>query len=42
MDSFPVLSAITFLPLVGALIILFFVREDDNVVGSRRAQQIAF
>ncbi|MGB9153216.1 MAG: NADH-quinone oxidoreductase subunit M [Alphaproteobacteria bacterium] len=41
MDSFPVLSAITFLPLVGALIILFFVREDDNVVGSRRAQQIA-
>jgi len=41
MDSFPLLSAITFLPLLGALVILFFVREDDNIVGSRRAQQIA-
>ena len=41
MDSFPILSVVTFLPLFGALLILLFVHEDDDTVGSKMAQVIA-
>jgi NADH-quinone oxidoreductase subunit M len=42
MNSFPLLSAITFLPLVGALIILLFVKGGEgNALGNKLSQQIA-
>ena len=42
MTSFPILSAITFLPLLGALLILLFVKGGEgNKIGAKIAQQIA-
>ena len=40
MTAFPLLSLLTFLPLLGALAILLFVKNDDE--GAKRAQKIAF
>jgi NADH-quinone oxidoreductase subunit M len=43
MMSFPILSAITFLPLLGAILIFLFVRGgEDNKAGAKLAQFIAF
>jgi NADH-quinone oxidoreductase subunit M len=42
MDSFPILSVVTFLPILGALLIMLFVRGgEDNKAGTKIAQQIA-
>ncbi len=42
MTVFPILSAVTFLPLLGALAILLFVRGgEDNARGSRLARTVA-
>ncbi|MDE2029266.1 MAG: NADH-quinone oxidoreductase subunit M [Alphaproteobacteria bacterium] len=42
MTDFPILSALTFLPLLGALIILLFVRDGEgNKTSEKVAQQIA-
>ncbi len=41
MTSFPLLSLVTFLPLLGAALIILFVRQDDEIHGSRSAQVIA-
>lgn len=42
MISFPILSAVTFLPLFGALLIFLFVKGgEENKAGARLAQQVA-
>ncbi|MDR3449991.1 MAG: NADH-quinone oxidoreductase subunit M [Alphaproteobacteria bacterium] len=42
MDAFPILSAVTFLPLVGAVAIMFFVKGGEgNHTADKIAQQIA-
>jgi len=41
MISFPILSIITFLPLVGALMIMFFVKGGEDVRGGKLAQEVA-
>ncbi|MFA4994836.1 MAG: NADH-quinone oxidoreductase subunit M [Bdellovibrionales bacterium] len=42
MTSFPLLSVLTFLPLLGALVIFLFVRGEQNGEGERASQRIAF
>ncbi len=41
MNSLPILSLTTFLPLVGAIFILLFARGDDEAVVARNAKQTA-
>lgn len=41
MISFPLLSTITFLPLLGALMILLFVRGNEDLAGAKTAQRLA-
>src|ERR1700733_5178753 len=42
MNSFPILSAITFLPLLGAILIALFIKGgEDNEAGAKLAQKIA-
>ncbi|MFY9288528.1 MAG: NADH-quinone oxidoreductase subunit M [Alphaproteobacteria bacterium] len=42
MSTWPILSIVTFLPLIGALLIMLFVRNDDsNKAAVRTGQQIA-
>ncbi len=41
MTSWPILSTITFLPLAGALWILFFVRHDDEALAAKNARSMA-
>lgn len=43
MSSWPILSTVTFMPLLGAILILLFVHGDENSkLATRAAQQIAF
>ncbi|MCK6418149.1 MAG: NADH-quinone oxidoreductase subunit M [Alphaproteobacteria bacterium] len=40
MISFPILTILTFLPLVGALVILLFLRNDETGAGSARSMAL--
>src|SRR3546814_21140345 len=41
MTGWPILSTITFLPLAGALWILFFVRHEDEALAAKNARSMA-
>src|SRR3546814_16764516 len=41
MTGWPLLSTITFLPLAGALWILFFVRHEDEALAAKNARSMA-
>src|SRR3546814_19932738 len=41
MTGWPILSTITFLPLAGALWILFFVRHEDEALAAKHARSMA-
>ncbi len=41
MNGWPILSTVTFLPLVGALIILLLVRDDGDAISKRNIRNVA-